>query len=436
MTNNQAGMMLDKIQNGTAKVALIGLGYVGLPLAVEFGKRFDTIGFDIKEDRLDMLRRGVDVTLETAPEDLAAAKHLKYTSDPAEMRDRDIFIVTVPTPVDRYKQPDLGPLYRASETVGKVMRPGSIVIFESTVFPGCTEEECVPVLEKCSGLAFNRDFFCGYSPERINPGDKEHTLTKILKITSGSTPEVADIVDKLYNSILENGTHRASSIKVAEAAKVIENSQRDLNIAFVNELAKIFKLIGIDTSEVLAAAATKWNFLNFKPGLVGGHCIGVDPYYLTHKAQSLGYLPEVILAGRRINDSMGKYVATEVVKLMIKNGIKEAKANVLQLGITFKENCSDIRNSHAVDVVYGLQEFGCHVDVFDPIADPEEVKKEYGIVSKNNLTELQEKSYDAIVLAVPHRELMNFDIGKYKKSNGIVFDIKAVLPKNKSDGRL
>lgn len=418
------------------KIAVIGLGYVGLPLAVEFGKKYDTVGFDIKKSRLDALKKLNDVTNETTTEDLQSAEKLRYSDDIADLKDRDIFIVTVPTPVDKFNRPDLTPLYNASETVGRAMKNGAIVVYESTVYPGCTEEECVPVLEKFSGMKYNRDFFCGYSPERINPGDKEHTLTKILKITSGSTPEVADIVDKLYNSILENGTHRASSIKVAEAAKVIENSQRDLNIAFVNELAKIFKLIGIDTSEVLAAAATKWNFLNFKPGLVGGHCIGVDPYYLTHKAQSLGYLPEVILAGRRINDSMGKYVATEVVKLMIKNGIKEAKANVLQLGITFKENCSDIRNSHAVDVVYGLQEFGCHVDVFDPIADPEEVKKEYGIVSKNNLTELQEKSYDAIVLAVPHRELMNFDIGKYKKSNGIVFDIKAVLPKNKSDGRL
>ena len=418
------------------KIAVIGLGYVGLPLAVEFGKKYDTVGFDIKKSRLDALKKFNDVTNETTTEDLQSAKKLRYSDDIADLKDRDIFIVTVPTPVDKFNRPDLTPLCNASETIGRAMKNGAIVVYESTVYPGCTEEECVPVLEKFSGMKYNRDFFCGYSPERINPGDKEHTLTKILKITSGSTPEVADIVDKLYNSILENGTHRASSIKVAEAAKVIENSQRDLNIAFVNELAKIFKLIGIDTSEVLAAAATKWNFLNFKPGLVGGHCIGVDPYYLTHKAQSLGYLPEVILAGRRINDSMGKYVATEVVKLMIKNGIKEAKANVLQLGITFKENCSDIRNSHAVDVVYGLQEFGCHVDVFDPIADPEEVKKEYGIVSKNNLTELQEKSYDAIVLAVPHRELMNFDIGKYKKSNGIVFDIKAVLPKNKSDGRL
>lgn len=418
------------------KIAVIGLGYVGLPLAVEFGKKYDTVGFDIKKSRLDALKNFNDVTNETTKEDLQSAKTLRYSDDIADIRDRDIFIVTVPTPVDKFNRPDLTPLYSASETVGRAMKKGAVVVYESTVYPGCTEEECVPVLEKFSGMKYNRDFFCGYSPERINPGDKEHTLTKILKITSGSTPEVADIVDKLYNSILENGTHRASSIKVAEAAKVIENSQRDLNIAFVNELAKIFKLIGIDTSEVLAAAATKWNFLNFKPGLVGGHCIGVDPYYLTHKAQSLGYLPEVILAGRRINDSMGKYVAAEVMKLMIKNGTKEAKANVLQLGITFKENCSDIRNSHAVDVVYGLQEFGCNVDVFDPIADPEEVKKKYGIVSKNNITELQEKNYDAVVLAVPHRELMNFDIEKYKKPAGIVFDIKAVLPKNKSDGRL
>lgn len=428
--------MLQIIELKNFKIAVIGLGYVGLPLAVEFGKKYDTVGFDIKKSRLDALKKFNDVTNETTKEDLQSAKTLRYSDDIADLRDRDIFIVTVPTPVDKFNRPDLTPLYSASETVGRAMKKGAVVVYESTVYPGCTEEECVPVLEKFSGMKYNRDFFCGYSPERINPGDKEHTLTKILKITSGSTPEVADIVDKLYNSILENGTHRASSIKVAEAAKVIENSQRDLNIAFVNELAKIFKLIGIDTSEVLAAAATKWNFLNFKPGLVGGHCIGVDPYYLTHKAQSLGYLPEVILAGRRINDSMGKYVAAEVMKLMIKNGTKEAKANVLQLGITFKENCSDIRNSHAVDVVYGLQEFGCNVDVFDPIADPEEVKKKYGIVSKNNITELQEKNYDAVVLAVPHRELMNFDIEKYKKPAGIVFDIKAVLPKNKSDGRL
>ena len=310
--------MLQKIKSGKIKIGIIGLGYVGLPLAVEFGKKYDTVGFDVKKARLESLRNAIDETLETSTEDLKSAKLLRYTDEIEDLKDRDIFIVTVPTPVDQYNRPDLTPLYRASETVGKAMKPGAIVVYESTVYPGCTEEDCVPVLEKYSSLKFNQDFYCGYSPERINPGDKEHRLTKILKITSGSTPEAAEIVDTLYNSILENGTHRAPSIKVAEAAKVIENSQRDLNIAFVNELAKIFQLIGIDTHDVLEAAGTKWNFLKFKPGLVGGHCIGVDPYYLTHKAQSLGYLPEVILAGRRINDGMGKYIAAEVVKLLIR----------------------------------------------------------------------------------------------------------------------
>lgn len=428
--------MLKKIQDGKIKLALIGLGYVGLPLAVEFGKKFDTVGFDIKEERLDMLRRGVDATLETAREDLAAAHRLKYTSNPDDLRDRDIFIITVPTPVDKYKQPDLLPLYRASETVGKVMRPGAVVIYESTVFPGCTEEECVPVLEKFSGLTFNRDFFCGYSPERINPGDKEHTLTRILKITSGSTREAADIVDALYHSILEKGTYRASSIKVAEAAKVIENSQRDLNIAFVNELAKIFHLIGIDTHEVLEAAATKWNFLPFKPGLVGGHCIGVDPYYLTHKAQALGYLPEVILAGRRINDGMGQYIAAEVVKLMIKKEQRIAKAKVLVMGITFKENCPDIRNSHAIDVVRGLHDFGCRVTVFDPWADPEDVMREYGRESVKDAAEISEKEYDAVVLAVAHRDFRDFDVRRCLKEKAVVFDIKGFLPRELVDGRL
>ena len=428
--------MLKKIQDGKIKLALIGLGYVGLPLAVEFGKKFDTVGFDIKEERLDMLRRGVDATLETAREDLAAAHRLKYTSNPDDLRDRDIFIITVPTPVDKYKQPDLLPLYRASETVGKVMRPGAVVIYESTVFPGCTEEECVPVLEKFSGLTVNRDFFCGYSPERINPGDKEHTLTRILKITSGSTREAADIVDALYHSILEKGTYRASSIKVAEAAKVIENSQRDLNIAFVNELAKIFHLIGIDTHEVLEAAATKWNFLPFKPGLVGGHCIGVDPYYLTHKAQALGYLPEVILAGRRINDGMGQYIAAEVVKLMIKKEQRIAKAKVLVMGITFKENCPDIRNSHAIDVVRGLHDFGCRVTVFDPWADPEDVMREYGRESVKDAAEIPEKEYDAVVLAVAHRDFRDFDVRRCLKEKAVVFDIKGFLPRELVDGRL
>ncbi len=425
--------MLEKIKNGTIRVGVIGLGYVGLPLAVEFGKHFDTVGFDIKASRLEMLRRGEDSTLETSPEELQSACRLRYSGDPEDLHDRDIIIVSVPTPVDRYNRPDLTPLYGACETAGKVLHKGVIVVYESTVYPGCTEEECVPVLEKFSGLKFNQDFFCGYSPERINPGDKGHTLVKIRKITSGSTPEAADIVDALYGSILENGTHKASSMKVAEAAKVIENSQRDLNIAFVNELAKIFRLIGIDTNEVLEAAGTKWNFLRFKPGLVGGHCIGVDPYYLTHKAQSLGYLPEVILAGRRINDGMGKYVAEEVVKLMIRKGHKILNARVLQLGITFKENCPDIRNSRAVDVVHGLQEFGCKVDIFDPWADPEEVEKYYGLESTRQLPECR---FDAVVLAVAHREFLSVRVPDLLQKEAVVFDIKGVLPANQADERL
>ncbi len=428
--------MLEKIKKGEVKIAIIGLGYVGLPLAVEFGKKFDTTGFDVKTARLEALRRFEDVTLETSAEELKSAVRLTYTDDASLLRDCDIFIVTVPTPVDKHNRPDLLPLYRASETVGKVMKKGAIVIYESTVFPGCTEEECVPVLEKFSKLKFNTDFFCGYSPERINPGDKEHALTKILKITSGSTPETAEIVDVLYNSILKNGTHKAESIKVAEAAKVIENSQRDINIAFVNELAKIFRLIGIDTHQVLAAAGTKWNFLKFFPGLVGGHCIGVDPYYLTHKAQALGYLPEVILAGRRINDGMGKYVAAEIIKLMIKKDRKIKGAKVLQLGITFKENCPDIRNSRAVDVVTGLQEFGCDVHIFDPWADPEEVKAEYGVTSFRKQSELDADGYDAVVLAVAHREFVSLNVATLKNGDAPVFDIKGVLPLEVVDGRL
>ena len=427
--------MINKLKKAEVRLAVIGLGYVGLPLAVEFGKKFKTIGFDVKQERLAMLRRGVDVTLETSSSDLAAAVRLQYTDDPELLKDCDIFIVTVPTPVDRYNRPDLTPLYKASETVGQVMKKESLVIYESTVYPGCTEEECVPVLEKFSGFKFNRDFFCGYSPERINPGDKEHTLTRIRKITSGSTPKAAEAVDFLYNSILNNGTHKASSIKVAEAAKVIENSQRDLNIAFVNELAKIFHLIGIDTNEVLAAAGTKWNFLNFKPGLVGGHCIGVDPYYLTHKAQALGYLPEVILAGRRINDGMGKYVAERVVKLMIQKGTRILNARVLQLGITFKENCPDIRNSHAVDVVRGLQEFGCQVDIYDPWAEPAEVRKEYGL-SSFKLQEEIGKDYDAVILAVAHRQFKTLDLSCMAGEKTVIFDIKGVLPGNTATGRL
>ncbi|MCQ2352895.1 MAG: nucleotide sugar dehydrogenase [Victivallaceae bacterium] len=428
--------MLKKITDGTIKVAVVGLGYVGLPLAVEFGKKFDTVGFDKKTERLESLRGGIDATLETSSEELKSAKFLRYSDDPETLRDRDILIVAVPTPVDKYNRPDLTPLYGASETIGKVMKPGAIVIYESTVYPGCTEEECVPVLERESKMKFNRDFFCGYSPERINPGDKERTLTKIKKITSGSTPEIAEVVDKLYNSILLNGTHRASSIKVAEAAKVIENSQRDINIAFVNELSKIFHLIGIDTNEVLDAASTKWNFLKFKPGLVGGHCIGVDPYYLTHKAQELGYLPEVILAGRRINDGMGQFVASEIVKLMIKKDHKIRGAKVLQLGITFKENCTDIRNSHAVDVVKELQKFGCNVDIFDPWAKPEEVEKVYQLKSHQDAAKLPLHQYDAIVLAVAHKEFQALDIMQYGNGTPVIYDIKCALPREIVDDRL
>lgn len=426
--------LIEKINSRKLKLAVIGLGYVGLPLAVEFGKLFDTVGFDVKPSRLEMLRQGRDTTLETAPEELAAAVNLKYSGSAEDLRDRDIFIVTVPTPVDKYNQPDLTPLKLAGETVGKVMKNGAVVIFESTVYPGCTEEICVPVMEKESGKVFNRDFFCGYSPERINPGDKEHTFTRIKKIVSGSTPEILEVVDALYNSVLEAGTYRAGSIKVAEAAKVIENSQRDLNVAFVNELAKIFHLIGIDTGEVLEAAGTKWNFLKFRPGLVGGHCIGVDPYYLTYKAQELGYLPEVILAGRRINDSMGQYVAQEVVKLMIKSDFKVLNARVLQLGITFKENCPDIRNSRAVDVSRTLQEFGCQVDILDPMADPQEVKEIYNLNSWNTLP--PDARYDAIVLAVAHRQFEGIDLEKLKNPGAVIFDIKSVLPKEMVDGRL
>ena len=428
--------MLNKIKTARVKIGVIGLGYVGLPLAVEFGKIFDTVGFDVKRSRLEALRRFEDTTLETGREELQSAKMLRYSDDPEDLRDRDIFIVTVPTPVDKHNSPDLGPLYRASETVGSVMQKNSVVIYESTVYPGCTEEECVPVLEKFSGLRFNQDFFCGYSPERINPGDKEHALTRILKITSGSTPETAEVVDALYNRILSNGTHKAACIKVAEAAKVIENSQRDINIAFVNELAKIFRLIGIDTNDVLAAAGTKWNFLNFRPGLVGGHCIGVDPYYLTHKAQELGYLPEVILAGRRINDGMGRYIAAEIVKLMIKKDRKIKDARVLQLGITFKENCPDIRNSKAADVAAGLQEFGCQVQIFDPWADPAEVHAEYHLNSCNDIALLEPGSFDAVVLAVAHREFASYDPEIHKNGDAVVFDIKGVLPREKTDGRL
>lgn len=428
--------MINKIKNFTARIAVIGLGYVGLPLAVEFGRKFDVVGFDVKKERLKMLRQGVDVTLETSSEDLENARFLRYTDSIDDLRDRDIFIVTVPTPVDEHKQPDLTPLIRASETVGKAIKRGGIVIYESTVYPGCTEEDCVPVIEQFSGLKYNADFFCGYSPERINPGDKKHTLTRILKVVSGSTPETAQQVQALYDSILTAGTFLASSIKVAEAAKVIENSQRDLNIAFVNELAKIFNLMQIDTNDVLAAAGTKWNFLPFKPGLVGGHCIGVDPYYLTYKAQALGYLPEVILAGRRINDGMNEYVATRVVKLMIKKHQQVCDSRVLILGMTFKENCPDIRNSQVPGVVRALQDFGCKVDIYDPWADPAEIKENYGFEAVNDFSQLDPAVYDAVVAAVAHQQFRNLEWGAFSKPRRVIFDVKGFLPADLVDGRL
>jgi len=416
------------------KVAIIGLGYVGLPLAVEFCKKYETCGFDVNSKRIKELKGGTDHTLEISSEQLAASKKLKFTCDSADMSDCNIYIVTVPTPIDKHNSPNLIPLHKASETVGKILDKGDIVIYESTVFPGCTEEECVPILEKFSGLKFNKDFFCGYSPERINPGDKTHTLTKILKVTSGSTPEIADKIDAFYGSIITAGTYKASCIKVAEAAKVIENSQRDLNIAFVNELAKIFNRLEIDTLEVLEAAGTKWNFLPFRPGLVGGHCIGVDPYYLTYKAQELGYRPEVILAGRRLNDGMGQYVATEVVKLMIKKNHVINSSRVLVLGMTFKENCPDIRNSRAIDVIRGLEEFGCNVDVYDPWVDVREVKNEYDIDLLEDIEHTE--NYDAVVLAVAHNRFDELDFNKFSKDGLVIYDIKNCLPRNIIDARL
>jgi UDP-N-acetyl-D-galactosamine dehydrogenase len=428
--------MLKKIEDKSAKIAVIGLGYVGLPLAVEFGKHFDTVGFDINKGRIEELARFHDRTLEVDEAGLRSADKLTYASELEGIADADIYIVTVPTPIDSFKKPDLTPLVRASETVGKVLDKGNYVIYESTVYPGCTEEDCVPVLEKFSGLKFNEDFYCGYSPERINPGDKVHTVTKIKKVTSGSTPEVGKAVDALYRTVITAGTHLAPSLKVAEAAKVIENSQRDINIAFVNELSKIFKLMEIDTLDVLEAAGTKWNFLPFRPGLVGGHCIGVDPYYLTHKAQSLDYNPEIILAGRRINDGMGKYVAGEIVKLMIKKGHKIQDAKVLVLGITFKENCPDIRNSRVIDVIEELADYGCNVSVYDPWADSGEVKHEYGIELRERPSCEEKAGCDAVVLAVAHDKFKELDFGKFNKDNVVIYDIKAMLDKKKVDGRL
>ncbi len=416
-----------------SKICVVGLGYVGLPLAHAFSNKYKVVGFDIAQWRIDELRSGHDRTLELSDEQVkeAISNGMEFTNQLDDIKDCNIYIVTVPTPIDKHKKPDLTPLLKASESIGKVLSKGDIVIYESTVYPGATEEDCVPILERVSGLKFNEDFFCGYSPERINPGDKEHTVTKILKVTSGSTPEIAKKVDELYASIITAGTHLAPSIKVAEAAKVIENSQRDINIAFVNELAVIFGKLGIDTNAVLEAAGTKWNFLPFRPGLVGGHCIGVDPYYLTHKAQEVGYNPEIILAGRRLNDNMGIYVANQVIKLMIKKGQKIEGAKVLVLGITFKENCPDIRNSRVIDVINELQEFGCDVDVYDPWADKEEVKHEYGLDLIDN-EELKVEEYDAVVLAVAHDKFKELDLKT--TDNQVVYDIKSML--DKSDGRL
>ena len=417
-------------------IGVIGLGYVGLPLAVEFGKKYQTVGFDISSQRIRELENGHDRTLEVADNDLKTAAMLRYTSDPAALHACNHYIVTVPTPIDKNKRPDLSPLIKASETVGKVLSKGDIVIYESTVYPGATEDDCVPVLEKYSGLVFNRDFFCGYSPERINPGDKVHTVTKILKVTSGSTEEVGRKVDELYRSVITAGTFLASSIRVAEAAKVIENSQRDINIAFVNELAVIFKRMGIDTLEVLEAAGTKWNFLPFRPGLVGGHCIGVDPYYLTHKAQETGYNPEIILAGRRLNDNMGAFVAGRIVKLMIRKGQRIAGSKALLLGITFKENCPDIRNSRVIDIISELNEFGVQVISCDPWADPAEVEHEYGISLIDREDIDKNGPYDAIILAVSHDTFKELDIAALKQEQSIVYDVKGILPTEVVDERL
>jgi UDP-N-acetyl-D-galactosamine dehydrogenase len=418
------------------RIAVVGLGYVGLPLAVEFGKRFETLGFDVKPERVAQLRAGRDSTLEVSPEELKSAGRLSFTTELEDLKRCRVFIVTVPTPIDGYKRPDLTPLVRASETVGKVMRSGAVVIYESTVYPGCTEEVCVPILERESGLKFNQDFFAGYSPERINPGDKQHRLTTIKKVTSGSTPEVADLVDKLYGSIVKAGTHRASSIKVAEAAKVIENTQRDVNIALINELALIFNRLDIDTEEVLAAAGSKWNFLPFRPGLVGGHCIGVDPYYLTHKAQEIGYHPEMILAGRRLNDNMALYVAGQIMQRMAAKRIHVKGARVLMLGITFKENCPDIRNSKVVDVVRELAKNGARVDIHDPWADPAEFRHEYGL----KLTRaLKPRHYDVAVMAVAHQEFRELGINGVRRlcrKPHVLYDIKHLFPAADTDGRL
>jgi UDP-N-acetyl-D-galactosamine dehydrogenase len=418
-------------------IAIIGLGYVGLPLAVEFGKHRATLGFDINQTRISALQNGQDHTLECSPAELHGATQLRYSANPADLQAAQIFIVTVPTPVDQANRPDMTPLIKASETVGRVLKTGDIVIYESTVYPGATEEVCVPVLEKLSGLKFNQDFYCGYSPERINPGDKEHRLPSIKKVTSGSTPAIADEVDLLYKEIITAGTYKASSIRVAEAAKVIENTQRDVNIALMNELSLIFRKLGIDTLEVLQAAGTKWNFLPFRPGLVGGHCIGVDPYYLTHKAQEVGYHPEVILAGRRINDGMARHVADETIKLMLRKNLPVLGSKVLVLGLTFKENCPDVRNTKVVDIVKALKGYNAHVDVYDPWIDVQEAKNEYGL---SCLIDVPAKGqYAAIVLAVGHHQFLAMGedgIKDFGESGAVLFDVKSILPLGAADGRL
>ncbi|ELJ4889676.1 Vi polysaccharide biosynthesis UDP-N-acetylglucosamine C-6 dehydrogenase TviB [Escherichia coli] len=418
------------------KIGIIGLGYVGLPLAVEFGKKIKTLGFDINEKRIKELSAGNDFTLECSSDELAQAYYLQYSCDYKELATCNVFIVTVPTPIDEYKQPDLTPLVKASETLGKIIKKDDIIIYESTVYPGATEEVCIPVIEKISGLKFNTDFFAGYSPERINPGDKEHRVTNIKKVTSGSTPEIAEIVDMLYGTIITAGTHKASSIRVAEAAKVIENTQRDLNIALINELAMIFNKLGIDTEEVLKAAGTKWNFLPFRPGLVGGHCIGVDPYYLTHKAQAIGYHPEVILAGRRINDGMSRYVASQLIKAMLKKKLQIEGANVLIMGLTFKEDCPDLRNTKVVDIFAELKEYNVAVDIYDPWVNVEEAYHEYGI---NVLNTLSNKKYDGVIFAVAHSQFKDMgkdDVKELIRDDGVVYDLKYIIDPNIVDIRL
>lgn len=421
------------------KIAVIGLGYVGLPLAVEFGKQHSIIGFDINQTRIDALSRGTDHTLEVSSEELNSAKHLQFSANIGDLADCNFFIVTVPTPIDDYKQPDLTPLIKASAAIGSILKPGDIVVYESTVYPGATEEVCIPELERASNLTFNKDFFAGYSPERINPGDKEHRVTNILKVTAGSTPEVADYVDEIYNLVITAGTHKAPSIKVAEAAKVIENTQRDVNIALINELAVIFNKLGIDTEAVLTAAGTKWNFLPFRPGLVGGHCIGVDPYYLTHKAQAIGYHPEIILAGRRLNDAMGRYVVTQLIKTMIKKCIQVEGARVLIMGLSFKENCPDVRNTKVIDIINELKEYNISVDVLDPWVDAHEAKHEYDITPINSIDALPHQEYDGIILAVAHEQFANMGVDKIRAlgaDNHVLYDLKYTLDSSESDIRL